>query len=313
VRLEAPERIQAGEVRPVRISFAARYWSARDGALLRVLQEGVLIASATPQRLRQGSARFALRIPGSARPGVYDLAFDLVGAPERDLAARLEVVPGSWTPPVLPGDEPPGQPVVQVWDVGRTLQGLPVLRAGTDTFDHKGGTQLAQLDVEHLRARCGLRDDADSPWGYGFCGLEIRGVKAVTVDLRNTFAEAVQNGCDLGDRYRDSFAGFVVDYHTPRGYTKRVALGLGVVNGARPVATPHWGKVAPPDECLAWSRTILEKPHDLLTVDLARHAPPDWDGQAWFSVGVDTVSRGLQFEAEIRSVEGGKEEKKGLH
>jgi hypothetical protein len=97
----------------------------------------------------------------------------------------------------------------------------------------------------------------------------------------------------------DSFAGFIIDYHTPQGYTRRVALGLGVLNPARPGPAPNWGKAGRPDACLAWSRSITEKPADTLTVDLAAHAPPDWDGQAWFSIGVDTVSRGLRIEATI--------------
>ncbi len=91
----------------------------------------------------------------------------------------------------------------------------------------------------------------------------------------------------------------MVDYHTPGGYTKRVALGLGVMNGARPVTAPGWGKAAKPDECIAWTRTLHDKSSDRLTVNLAEHVPPDWDGQAWFSVGVDAVTRGLQIEATV--------------
>jgi hypothetical protein len=282
--LEAPERIRAGDTLPVRVAFAARHWSVADGALLRVLRDGVLIASAAPQHLRPGFARFSLRVPGSARPGMYDLAFDVPGRVERDVAARVEVVPGPWQPPALPGDEAGGGPVVRVWDVGKTTNGLEVLRAGTDTFDHRGGVQLADLDPISLRLRCGLRDDAESPWGYGFCGLELRGARKVTVDLRNTFAEIVRDGNELGDRYLDSFAGFLVDYHTAGGYTRRVALGLGVLNAARPVAAPNWGKAAQPDQCIAWSRTLLEKDRDLLTVDVAEYAPPVGTGRcgsAW--------------------------------
>ena len=220
-----------------------------------------------------------------------------------DVAARVEVVSGSWKPVVLPGDEPAGEPTVQVWDVGETIQGIEVLRAGTDTFDHRGGVQIARANVADLTALCGVRDDWTSRWGYGFCGFEVRGVKTLTVDMSNTFSQAVDNSCNLGDRYQDSFAGFMVDYHTPDGYTKRVALGLGVINAARPVVAPNWGKADKPDECIAWSRTLREKPRDRLTVDLAEYAPPDWDGQAWFSVGVDTVSRGLRIEATIAGVE----------
>jgi hypothetical protein len=299
VVVRSPQQVKAGDALTVRLSFAAGGWTEEQGAVLRAMQGGVLIASAAPERLGPASARFVVRVPGSARPGMYDLAFDVPGAAAGDVTARVEVVPGTWQTPVLPGDEPAGEPVVKVWDVGQTVRGTEVLRAGTASFDHRGGTQIAQADVDGLKVLCGVRDDSTSTWGYGFCGFEVRGVKALTVALSNTFAEMVQNGGELGDRYLDSFAGFMVDYHTPGGYTKRVALGLGVMNGARPVTAPGWGKAAKPDECIAWSRTLHEKSSDQLTVNLAEHAPPDWDGQAWFSVGVDTVTRGLQIEATV--------------
>lgn len=43
------------------------------------------------------------------------------------------------------------------------------------------------------------------------------GVASLTLGLQSAFYEAVQDGLELGDRYLDSFAGVVIDYHTPRG------------------------------------------------------------------------------------------------
>ncbi len=305
VRLEAPDKVEAGQEATVRASFVARGWRRRDGALLRVLRDGVLVASVPARRVRgawllrrRASAEFVLAVPETARPGLYDVAFTPVGAADDEPMARIEVLAGSWKPAVAPGTEH-GKPVVKVWDVGKTIQGIEVLRAATDTFDHRGGTQLASLDVDKLRARCGLLDEAESPWGYGFCGIEIQGVKSVSVDVRNTFCEPHREGFELGGRYRDSFAGFILDYHTAKGYTHRVALGLGVIHMQRPVTAPNWGKAARPDRCVAWSKTLLEKPQDVITVPLGDFAPPDWDGRAWLSIGVDTVYRGLRLDARI--------------
>lgn len=296
--VEVPAQVQAGGTLPVRVGLTAHQPNAVDGALLRILRDGVLVASARPKRFADEGIEFAVAVPESSRPGTYELRFSY-GDPRRDQAlAAFTVQAGSWKPSTPPGGER-GLPVVKVWDVGRTIHGIEVLRAATDTFDHRGGTQLAELDVDRLTARCGLYDDSPSPWGYGFCGLELRNARSLTVELRSTFCEAAQDGMELGDRYLDSFAGFIVDYHTAAGYTRRVALGLGVLNPARPVVAPNWGRAARPDACLALSRVLLEKPVDTVTVDLAQHAPPDWDGQAWFSVGVDTVSRGLQIEARL--------------
>jgi hypothetical protein len=295
---EAPARVRAGGSLPVHVRFEPQRWAPADGAVLSVLHDGVLVASAKPTRLEAGEAEFAVPVPASARPGVYQLRLSHPDPLSMGGVAGFTVEAGDWKPSAPPGGEV-GQPTVKVWDVGRTVRDLRVLRAGTDTFDHRGGTQLAELDVDRLTAHCGLLDEAASPWGYGFCGLEVRGVRSLTVGLQSTFAEAVQDGLELGDRYLDSFAGFIIDYHTPAGYTKRVALSLGVYCPTRPVPAPNWGKAARPDACLAWSRTLLEKPSDTVTVDLSQYAPPDWDGQAWFSVGVDTVCRGLRLEATI--------------
>jgi len=72
-----------------------------------------------------------------------------------------------------------------------------------------------------------------------------------------------------------------------------------VSNPARPVPAPHWGKAARPDAFIAWSRSILEIPSGIVTLDLAPRAPADWDGQFWLGLGVDTVCRGLRIEATL--------------
>lgn len=231
---------------------------------------------------------------------MYELTLAPFGAAGQPSAARFEVLPGAWSPDA-PSARHAGKPTVRVWPVGRVINGIEVLRAATDTFDHQAGVQIAELDAQKLRCRCGLSCDSESPWGYGFAGVELRGVKRLAVELSNTFSGPYQEGLtsSLGDQYLDSMAGLMIDYHTPRGYTYRVALGLGVLNVARPVAAPHWGKNGRPDRCLAFNRTLLEKPRDRIVLDLAPFAPADWDGQTWVSVGVDTVSRGLMLEATL--------------
>jgi hypothetical protein len=264
-----------------------------------VLRNEVSIASAerivTSAKPAEG---FDLPTPESARPGIYELSWAPIGTVAPPIASRFEVLPGTWKPDA-PRNGRTGEPTVRVWSVGRTINGLNVLRAATDTFDHDRGVQIAELDVDRLRCRCGLSCASESPWGYGFAGVELRGVKRLAIALSNTFSKTYQEGLasSLGDQYLDSMAGLMIDFHTARGYSYRVALGLGVLNMARPVAAPHWGKSGPPDRCLARSRTLLEKPKDRLVLDLGPLAPPGWDGQAWVSVGVDTVSRGLMIEA----------------
>ncbi len=297
--LETPQKVVAGQPLHVRIHTGPQ---PLGRSLVRVLRDGVTVASAERAAIPGAKADpFELAVPETARPGPYELSCLPIGAVDRSSRARFEVVPGAWKPD-SPGERQTGQPAVRVWPVNRMTHGIEVLNAGTDTFDHQGGVQIAELDEEKLSCRCGLSCDSESPWGYGFAGVEVRGVKRLAIELANTFSGPYQEGITslLGDRYLDSMAGLMIDYHAPRGYTYRVALGLGVLHLGRPVAAPHWGKSARPDRCLAWNRTLLEKPQDRLVLDLDQFAPADWDGQAWISVGVDTVARGLLLQATIR-------------
>jgi hypothetical protein len=69
--------------------------------------------------------------------------------------------------------------------------------------------------------------------GYGGAGMEIQDVPELTVAVEASPAF----------RYYDvnSFAGFMVDYHTKSGYTKRLALGIGMHDKGRWESQPSWG------------------------------------------------------------------------
>lgn len=275
-------------------------------ATLFAEREGILIASRTLTVPDAASCEARLPVPPAARPGTYDLGFAVEGAQpaRRGLLGRIDVTEGDWQPAVRAGSEN-GQPQTRIWTVGTSVNGLHVLRAATDTWDHRGGTQEAEWDLGTATARCGIRGLADTHWGYGFCGLEITGAEGLKVDTTNTISKAYQEGYELGARYLDSFVGFMIDYRTEAGYSKRVALSLGVLNERRPVHAPNWGKAGRPDRVVSFSKTVLERPSESIMVDLRRHAPPDWDGTVWFAIGVDTVRRGHRLEARVHAAEAG--------
>lgn len=313
LEVRVPEQVEAGKPVPVRIGGLKR---CKSGVLVRVLHDGVVVASHVVDGVAAGSGGhdtqaedggfvFELPIPETARPGLYDIAacrFGYQGSHADDPQARVSIPPSPWQQANPPKPQH-GRPLVKVWPVDRTIDGIEILRAATDTFDHRDGIQLAEWDLDALTCRCGLQDESRSPWGYGFSGIEIRGVKQLTLELENTFAKAHKEGFELGDRHPDSFAGLIIDYHTEQGYTHRAALSLGVMKERRPVTAPNWGKASPPDEIVDFSRTLLDKSHDTIEIDLGRFAPDGWDGTAWFAVGVDTVYRGLKVVARVRAVE----------
>ena len=70
--------------------------------------------------------------------------------------------------------------------------------------------------------------------GASYVGLELKGVRFLNV--------AANVSQKIERLNRNSFAGFMVDYHTASGYTKRVALAMGVFDKDRKDRNPL-GKV----------------------------------------------------------------------
>jgi hypothetical protein len=85
----------------------------------------------------------------------------------------------------------------------------------------------------------------------------------------------------------------MVDYHSKAGYTKRVALSIGVFDKERADKAPHWGKNTVPDEYVDLGR------HDQYELDLQKWAPPDWDGQLWFGTTLEVAGGNTSITAQL--------------
>ncbi len=101
-------------------------------------------------------------------------------------------------------------------------------------------------------------------------GIELKGVNKLKI-----VGSASQKMLDI-----DPFSktGFVIDYHTPGGYSKRIFLGLGLRPGRQFNDAPPWGAAKSPDLTLDIGRS------DSYEVDFTRWAPSTWDGQCWFTI-----------------------------
>jgi hypothetical protein len=112
--------------------------------------------------------------------------------------------------------------------------------------------------------------------GFGFAGLEIKNPGVIQLNL---LASA--------DIYRRldaaSFAGFILDYSTPKGYTKRVMLSVGMSDPNRKAGSPSWGTPNGGNQIV----DIGIQP--FYSIDPAMYAPADWDGKIWFTVGVQNT------------------------
>ena len=121
--------------------------------------------------------------------------------------------------------------------------------------------------------------------GADYAGLELRGVRYLNVAVN-----ASPNFEKVG---RNSFAGFMVEYHGISGYTKKLALSIGVFDKDRGGRNPPWGKHEVPDQYVNLGK------HDLYELDLQQWAPPEWDGQLWFTVALQQAGLGTGITAQL--------------
>lgn len=221
----------------------------------------------------------------------------------RDCARPVTfAVTGEFKPDLLPVMLPRTGPQLAVTEVGRTVDGIEVLSAGTDTHDGYDGGQFAMADPDALHIGGGNVDSPRTRYGYGFGGLELRGVRVLRLKVTNTIHDAwcyMRNTISHKPEYTTTFAGMMVDYHTAEGYTRRVALGMGVLNPKRTSNRPVWGTKAAPDDFIALGDIVFEGPEKEIAIDLARWAPEGWDGQCWLSAGTENLAAARRMTVQI--------------
>ena len=130
----------------------------------------------------------------------------------------------------------------------------------------------------------GMGDQPDG-FGFGHAGVRLRDVR--WIDLEVTMSKNFRRRDD------NSFAGFIVDYHASSGYVLRVELGTGFFSTKRWGGSPSWGKATKPDRFVQLGK---QKKYAL---DLQQWAPPDWDGETWFSVNLQNSGRNTSIQAQI--------------
>ena len=237
-----------------------------------------------PKALASGTLVLAAHSPG-CEPALAKVA---VG--EADYAPATQAV--------FPQAPPPER---KVWDVGRTVRGVNVLRAATERW-HSGlaTAHVASVDPDQLRFEAGSSDWLTSFMGGACAGIEAEGLRVVTLRVQNTFHREFNLRATRYHLhpYKPSsrvFAGLMVDYHSQQGYAKRVALSLGLLDMKRGAKSPEWGSKRRPDQFVELRKLIDEGNDAEITLDLARYAPKAWDGRVWFTVGVEWVAPGRRL------------------
>ena len=202
----------------------------------------------------------------------------------------------------------------EIESVNKTVQGVHVLRTATYTspttlagWQPKLKALTASADADTLTLEAGTTRKIMNFLGAAFAGIEARDLRRVRVRLDNTYHNAFhgRGPGNHGPMYwpsSRSFAGFVVDYHTPKGYTKRVNLAVGLLHPECNTHLPRYGKNAMFDEMHNLGGIVNDGPQSTFSIDLSHYAPDDWDGQVWFSVGSDWAGSDRRLEAHILAV-----------
>ncbi|TWU58177.1 hypothetical protein [Rubripirellula reticaptiva] len=122
--------------------------------------------------------------------------------------------------------------------------------------------------------------------GQAEAGVELNSVKSLTVTGSLSHADII-----TVDAFTKS--GFVVDYHTPGGYTRRVFLGTGMEPGRQFTTMPIWGTATVPDIITDLGR------RDSYSIDLTRWAPKNWDGKVWFTLLIENAGSDRTLRATL--------------
>ena len=203
----------------------------------------------------------------------------------------------------------------KVVSVNKIIRGVEVLRRATYISYGScfGGWQpnlqplTASVDTDTLTLEAGTTRKIMNFLGAAFAGIEVKNLRKIKLHLTNTYHDAfhLRGPGNHGPAYwlsPRSFGGFVVDYHTPQGYTKRVNFSVGLLDPKCNTAHPKYGKNAQFDEVYDLGRLVDEGPEKTFSLDLTRCAPEGWDGQVWFSVGSDWAGSGRRLKARILAV-----------
>lgn len=158
--------------------------------------------------------------------------------------------------------------------------------------------------------------------GYAFAGFETGDQTTLWLALETD--DYVPWGQAYGEMGDNRFAGVVLDYHTPHGYSRRVWLHLASMKPQHPERrcerrAPTWHMdLARPNRCLEvnWEQLHDDLPPgsppvasgdgrygpgraQTVGLDLRRWAPADWDGRLWFGAGLQDAGSGRRLSVTV--------------
>ena len=174
-------------------------------------------------------------------------------------------------------------------ELRRTIQGVELLRSFSLSCEHNNQNS-AEADPEALLLRASM--GMEKVVGFACAGFEAKnlGTLQLAVKLQSPHYghyTTQRPGC---------FAGFVVDYHTPRGYTRRIRFPV-VPASSSMSDRPWWGQFG--QNAAEPTYLVPLQLSETMSLDLGRYSPADWDGRAVWSIHLESCGLGTGIEVRV--------------
>jgi hypothetical protein len=180
------------------------------------------------------------------------------------------------------------------------------------TIAHPEWGIRADIDKEKMSmgVSMGPAREAGLTYGYAFSGFQVVGLTKALLEFRLSPSFPVP----LSPANENSFAGIILDYHTPDGWSRRVflnSLGIEPSDNVPPGRTerraPNWnldlemvsvtGEID--REILYETLEFPTNADSSIVLPIAKYAPANWDGGLWLAIGVQEVEAETTIEAKI--------------
>jgi hypothetical protein len=273
VDLSAPPEVRAGDSLEVAVE------DPTPGPLLcNVWRDGTLVYAGSA-----GDSPIRLAVPVQAHDGEYEVE---VTTRQGARGTATVTVAGHQVTDNIPPDTPPLERNQTVVPVNGDRGDVAVLSQATLEY----GRCRPSVTVEDLTLGAEVPNECVTYYAQSMAGIEVRGLRTVAVRIDHNMYPVrglYRERHVLYEGHPNAFIGFFLDYATPDGYVKRVALSVGEMSTKRTSKAPEWGAARVPDQYLRLPSTIYNGERVAGLFDLATWAPAGWDGRVWISTIMD--------------------------
>ena len=285
LRVTVPDEVKAGA--DLRVGIPE---PGAGGVRCNVWRSGTLVYAGA-----SAADPVAIATPVQAHNGSYEVE---VVAESGARGRGSFVLTGHQATDVIPPETPPLEANVAIESVDVRRGDVTVVSKGLAEYGHCRPT----FDLGSMTLKAEVPNECVSYYAHSMAGVELRGCRSLSVrvvhdmvPVRGLYPERHV----LYETNPNAFIGFMLDYGTPGGYAKRVALSVGPMSLKRTSKRPEWGATRAPDHYLRLPSTIYTGEDLAGGLDLGTWAPEGWDGRVWVSVVMDLAQRSRHLALQL--------------